>query len=43
MKEAKKGKSKYAQRLVIRKRLSSSKGTTTFKGKNLPLPLPLFE
>lgn len=40
------GKSRYQQKLALRKRLSGSKGyTSTNKGqsKKLPIPLPLFQ
>lgn len=43
MAEEKRGKSKYAQKLVIRKKLSGSRGSNSFKGKHSPLPLPLFQ
>lgn len=43
MAEEKRGKSKYAIKLAIRKRLSGSRGVDNFKGKKLPVPLPLFE
>lgn len=43
MAEQKRGKSKYALKLVVRKRLSGGKSTTSFKGKNSPLPSPLFQ
>ena len=42
-KEEKRGKSKYAIKLAIRKRLSGSRGSNSFKGKHNPLPLPLFQ
>ena len=42
-KDEKRGKSKYAQKLVIRKRLSGSRGSNSFKGKHSPIPSPLFK
>lgn len=39
----KKGRSKYALKLVKRKRLSGSRGYNNFKGIRLPIPLPLFQ
>lgn len=43
MAEEKRGKSKYAQKLATRKKLSGGKGVNNFKGKTLPFPLPLFQ
>ncbi len=39
----KRKKTRYAQKLTKRKQLSGARGTTTFKGKHLPIPLPLFQ
>jgi hypothetical protein len=36
-------RSRYAQKIAKRKQLSGSRGTTTIKGKRLPIPLPLFQ
>jgi len=43
MSDEKRGRSKYARKVAKRKRLSGSKGSTSFKGKHLPIPLPLFQ
>ena len=43
MAENKRGRSKYALKMTKRKKLSGSRGYTTFKGKHLPLPLPLLQ
>ena len=43
MADEKRGKSKYAKKVAIRKRLSGSRRVKNFKGKDLPLPLPLFQ
>ncbi len=43
MADEKRGRSSYAIRFGKRKRLSGSRGSTSFKGKYLPLPLPLFQ
>jgi len=46
MAEEKRGRSKYAKKIDIRKKLSGNRGYMTInKGqpKKLPLPLPLFQ
>ena len=43
MAEEKRGKSKYALKLAVRKRLSGSRGSDSFKGKHSPIPSPLFQ
>lgn len=43
MADERRGKSKYQKKLLIRKRLSGSRGYTNNKGKRMPLPLPLFQ
>ena len=43
MAEEKRGKSKYALKLLVRKRLSGSRGSNSFKGKHSPIPSILFQ